>query len=246
MDGYTLETYGERIAEVYDQYYPEYDPAAIQVLAELAKGGKALELGIGTGRIALPLMQTGTSVQGIDISQSMVAKLRAKPGGESIKVTMGDFSDVNVDGKFNLIYVVFNTFFSLLTQEEQVRCFQNVTSHLEPGGVFVIEAFVPDLTRFTGGQAIRGTHVTENEARLDITMVEYDKQVLTSQHVIFTGEGIRFYPVKIRYVWPAEMDLMARLGHLQLIMRWSDWKKNLFTSGSRMHVSVYGHQENPE
>ena len=246
MDGYTLETYGERIAEVYDQYYPEYDPAAIQVLAELAKGGKALELGIGTGRISLPLMQMGISVQGIDISQSMVAKLRAKPGGESIKVTMGDFSDVNVDGKFNLIYVVFNTFFSLLTQEEQVRCFQNVTSHLEPGGVFVIEAFVPDLTRFTGSQAIRGTHLSENEARLDITMVEYDKQVLTSQHVIFTGEGIRFYPVKIRYVWPAEMDLMARLSNLQLKMRWNDWKRNPFTSGSRMHVSVYGYPEIPE
>jgi len=246
MDGYTLETYGERIAEVYDQYYPEYDPAAIQVLAELAKGGKALELGIGTGRIALPLMQTGTSVQGIDISQSMVAKLRAKPGGESIKVTMGDFSDVNVDGKFNLIYVVFNTFFSLLTQEEQVRCFQNVTSHLEPGGVFVIEAFVPDLTRFTGSQAIRGTHVSETEARVDITMVEYDKQVLTGQHLVFTSEGIRFYPVKIRYVWPTEMDLMARLGHLQLKMRWSDWKRNPFTSGSRMHVSIYGHPESPE
>lgn len=240
MNDYSNETYGERIADVYDQWYYEFDPAAIQTLAELADGGNALELGIGTGRIALPLSQTGVPVHGIDISDSMVAKLHAKPGGENIKVTMGNFEDVEVEGKYALIYVVFNTFFSLLSQDEQVRCFQNVATHLAPNGVFVIEAFVPDLTRFTGGQAVRVTQIRDHEVHIDVTQLEAEKQVVNTQHMVITKHETQFYPVKLRFTWPTEMDLMARISQLQLKARWGDWKKNAFTSASRMHISVYG------
>jgi SAM-dependent methyltransferase len=239
MDDYTDETYGETIAEIYDQLYSQYDPDAINTLAELSKGGKALELGIGTGRIAIPLMNSGVTVHGIDISKSMVAKLRAKPGGEKIPVTFGNIADVAVEGKFSLIYVVFNTFFSLLTQEEQVRCFENVTRHLMDDGVFLIEAFVPDLKRFTGGQAIRAVQVGNHEAKIDISILQSEKQIISSQHTFIGEHGTRFYPVKIRYVWPAEMDLMGRISHLHLKERWSDWKKSPFTDESTKHISIY-------
>jgi SAM-dependent methyltransferase len=211
------------------------------VLAELAHGGKALELGIGTGRIALPLLNSGVTVHGIDASESMVVKLRAKPGGEKIQVKMGNFADVPVDGQYSLIYVVFNTFYALLTQEEQIRCFQNVARHLSSDGVFVIEAFIPDLTRFIAGQTLRLTRLEENEVQVDASQIESDIQVITSQHMVLTEQGTHFYPVKIRYVWSSEMDLMARLCHLQLRVRWSDWEKTRFSSESGKHISVYEH-----
>lgn len=236
---YSEETYGERISEVYDLWYSEFDQAAIQALAVLAQGGKALELGIGTGRIALPLLQAGVDVHGIDVSESMVAKLRAKTGGERITVTMGNFADVSIDGKFALIYVVFNTFYSLLTQDEQIRCFKNVAKHLEPDGVFVIEGFVPDMTRFTSGQAMRVTRIGEDEVHIDVTQLDLHKQVVTTQHMVFTEQGTRFYPVKLRYVWPTEMDLMAQMSQLQLKARWGDWNKAIFTSDCRNHISIY-------
>jgi SAM-dependent methyltransferase len=242
MDEYKDETYGERIAGVYDEWYSDFDPAAIQVLAKLAQGGEALELGIGTGRIAIPLVNLGVHVQGIDASAAMVERLHLKPKGKAIPVTMGSFADVAVKGQFSLIYVVFNTFFALLTQEEQLRCFQNVAAHLQPEGVFVIEVFVPDLKRFTAGQTTRVTSIADREVKLDVSEHEQDKQLITSQHVLLTEQGTRFYPVKIRYVWPAEMDLMARLSGLQLKERWSDWQKSAFTSQSVKHISVYAHQ----
>jgi SAM-dependent methyltransferase len=241
MEYYSEETYGERIAGVYDQWYSEFDPAAIRVLAELAHGGRALELGIGTGRIAIPLLKIGVTVHGIDASVSMVSKLRSKPGGESIPVIMGNFADVPVDGQYSLIYVVFNTFYSLLTQDEQIRCFQNAARHLSSDGVFVLEAFVPDMTRFSAQQAMRVTRIADSEVQLDASQVELDKQVITSQHMVLTEQGTRFYPVKIRYIWPSEMDLMARLSQLQLRERWSDWGKSRFTAESGKHISVYEH-----
>jgi SAM-dependent methyltransferase len=241
MSEYREETYGERIAGVYDEWYSEYDPAAIQFLSELALGGRALELGIGTGRIALPLLKTGVAIQGIDASESMVARLRAKPGGELIPVSMGNFADLIVDGQFSLIYVAFNTIYALLTQEEQVRCFQNVATHLAKDGAFVIEAFVPDMKRFTAGQAMRVTRIGDNEVQVDVSEIDLDKQLITSQHMVLSEQGTRFYPVKIRYVWPSEMDLMARLSQLQLKERWNDWGKNQFTSESGRHISVYEH-----
>jgi SAM-dependent methyltransferase len=243
MDEYTDETYGERIAGVYDQWYPEFDPAIIPRLVELAQGGEALELGIGTGRIAIPLRHAGVSVQGIDASPSMVAKLRQKIGGEKIQVTMDNFANVAVAGKFSLIYVVFNTFFVLLTQEQQIRCFQNVARHLLPQGIFAIEVFVPDMTRFTAGQNMRVTKIDDNEVHIDVSEHEQGKQLITSQHMELTDHGTRFYPVKIRYVWPSEMDLMARLSGLQLKERWSDWNKGEFSSDSGKHISIYEHHQ---
>jgi SAM-dependent methyltransferase len=243
MDYYTEKTYGERIAGVYDEWYSDFDEAAIPALVELAHHGEALELGIGTGRIAIPLAKAGITIRGIDASESMVARLHSKPRGEKIPVTIGNFADVAVDGNYSLIYIVFNTFYALLTQEEQVRCFQNVASHLKTDGVFVIEAFVPDMARFTAGQTIRAVQIEENEVRIDVSQLEMDKQLINNQHVLLTEHGAHFYPVKIRYVWPSEMDLMAQLSQLKLRDRWSNWEKASFTSQSKSHISVYEHEK---
>jgi len=239
MENYTEDTYGERIAGVYDQWYADFEPATINTLVALAAGGNALELGIGTGRIALPLLKLGVQVSGIDASEAMIARLHAKPDGKKILVTMGNFADVAVQGKYSLVYVVFNTIFSLLTQEEQIRCFQNVADHLTPDGVFVIEAFVPDMTRFVADQAIRVVRIEDHTVQMDVSQHEPDKQLITSQHMLLTEKGNEFFPVRIRYIWPSEMDLMARLSGLQLKERWSDWEKNEFTSDAGKHISVY-------
>ncbi|MEW5871811.1 MAG: class I SAM-dependent methyltransferase [Chloroflexota bacterium] len=239
MDSYDETTYGERIAGTYDDWYAGYSEVQIDTLSELARGGRALELGIGTGRIALPLQQRGVKLTGIDASQSMAAKLHTKPGGEAIPVTIGDFADVAVIGRFDLIYVVFNTFYALLTQDEQARCFANVAQHLQAQGAFVIEAFVPDMTRFTGRQSMRVVKMGNDEVRIDATQHDPLGQVLTSQHVVLGSQGVRMYPVRIRYAWPTELDLMARLAGLYLDQRWSSWEKAPFTTDSTMHISVY-------
>jgi len=231
--------YGERIAGVYDQFYSGYDAAAVAALQQLAGGGRALELGIGTGRIALPLRAAGVEVHGIDLSPAMVERLRSKPGGDRIPVTVGNFADVGVEGQFALIYVLFNTFFQLLTQDEQVRCFENAARRLAPGGVFVVEAFVPDLSRFARNQAVGATHVDEAAVRLEVSTHDPVAQRVTTQHVVLTEQGTRFYPVKIRYAWPAELDLMARLAGLRLLHRWGAWGQAAFTAESGKHVSVY-------
>jgi SAM-dependent methyltransferase len=241
MDGYKEETYGQRIAGIYDQWYAGYDSATIETLKELAGGGRALELGIGTGRIALPLQELGVAVEGIDASEAMVAKLREKPGGDSIPVTLGDFADVAVDGQYALIYVLFNTFYALLTQEAQLRCFQNVARHLAPRGSFVVEAFVPDLGRFSGQQTVRATRVGDDEVQLDASQLDPVTQQISSQHVVLTEQGVRLYPVKLRYAWPAEFDLMARLAGLQLRHRWGNWRKEPFAEDSGKHISVFEH-----
>lgn len=243
MDDYSEETYGDRIAGIYDHWYSKFEPSAIQTLAELAHGGKVLELGIGTGRIAIPLLNTGLSIHGIDASESMITRLREKPGGKRIPISKGNFADVPIEGQYSLIYVVFNTFFALLTQDEQIRCFQNVAKHLASDGVFVIEAFVPDMKRFTAGQAIRVTRIELNEVQIDVSQIDPISQVVNSQHIVLTEQGTRLFPVKLRYVWPVEMDLMARLSQLQLKERWSDWGKNQFTADSGKHISVYEHSK---
>jgi SAM-dependent methyltransferase len=239
MDSYQKETYGERIAGIYDELYAGYDPAAVETLGRLAGKGPALELGIGTGRIALPLVERGVEVLGIDASPAMAERLRAKPGGAQIPVTLGDFGDVPVEGRFPLIFIVFNTFFALLTQDAQIRCFQNIAAHLTPDGVFVMEAFVPDLSRYDRGQTIRAVNVSESELRFDASQLDPVNQLITSQHVALTEAGIRLYPVKIRYAWPSELDLMARLARLRLRSRWSDWRGGEFTSASGKHISIY-------
>jgi len=239
MNSYSHDTYGERVAGVYDEWFSDYDSHAIDLLAELAQGGKALELGIGTGRFALPLSAKGVEVEGIDAAAAMVSRLHAKPGGDRLKVTPGNFADVPVDEKFSLIYIVFNTFFALSTQEGQVLCFRNVAAHLAPGGCFVMEAFVPDVTRFTGNQVNLATKVTTDEVQLDVGQHDAAMQRVISQKVVITDGSIKLFPVQIRYCWPSELDLMAQLAGLRLRERWSDWKREPFTSESGKHISIY-------
>lgn len=241
MKEYTAATYGDRIAERYDDLHPDgpATQAVANVLAGLAASGRALELGIGTGRVALPLAARGVEVHGIDTSRAMVAKLRAKPGGAAIPVTIGDFAAFRVGGRFDLVYVVFNTFFGLVTQEAQVQCFRHVAVHLKPGGVFVIEAFVPDPGRFTRGQSMSVNHVATDQVELDVARHDPLAQRVDSQHLIFTESGTRLYPVRLRYAWPSELDLMARLAGLRLRERWSDWSGAPFTAANSGHISLY-------
>ena len=240
MKQFSEETYGDRIHEIYDRLYGEFDPQAIDVLTSLAGKGRALELGIGTGRLALPLQKRGVEVHGVDASRSMIEKLRAKPGGERIPVTEGDFGQLPVEGHFDLIYVVFNTFFALDNQEKQVDCFQHAARRLKPGGIFLIEAFVPDLARFDRGQRVSVTGMTEDEVRLDAARHDLARQTITSQHILLTsGDGVELYPVKLRYAWPSELDLMAKLAGMTLKERWSSWKKEPFQGKSEKHISLY-------
>jgi SAM-dependent methyltransferase len=241
MEGYEASTYGDKIAGIYDELYQElFDvEGTADFLAGLAGAGPALELAIGTGRIALPLRERGVEVHGIDISEAMVEKLRAKPGGADIPVTMGDFAAVPVYGEYSLVYLVFNTLFALTTQEDQVRCFANVAEHLAPGGVFVIECFWPDISRFDRHQRIGVDRVTRNMVELETTRHDPVNQRSESLHVVMTEKGNEFYPVVVRYAYPAELDLMARLAGLRLRDRFGDWRHGAFTSDSTNHVSVY-------
>jgi SAM-dependent methyltransferase len=239
METYTASTYGERIAEFYDERHHAFDEAGVRLLAELAGAGRALELGVGTGRVALPLAARGVEVHGIDASPAMVERLRAKPGGHDIPVTVGDFEEVAVAGEFALVYVVFNTFFALLSQEAQVRCFRNVAARLAPGGVFLIEAFVPDVARFDGKQITNASEVTAERVVLDISRHDPARQYVTGQTVVLTDGRVRLFPVQLRYAWPSELDLMARLAGLSLRERWRSWRREPFNSESTQHVSVY-------
>jgi SAM-dependent methyltransferase len=234
--------FGERVAARYDEdadmFEPEVVDPVVDFLAGLAGGGGALELGIGTGRIALPLAQRGVRVHGIDLSAAMVARLRAKPGAEDIDVTLGDFATTRVEGTFSVAYLVFNTIMNLTTQDEQVACFQNAAAHLEPGGCFVIEVVVPELQRLSPGQTFVPFDVSPAHLGFD----EYDvvKQGLISHHFGKRDDG--FFErgsIPFRYVWPAELDLMARLAGMTLRERWSGWKREPFTSESTKHVSVW-------
>ena len=237
-DGY----FGERVAAAYDDetaemFQPRAVDAAVDVLAGLAGGGRALELGIGTGRIALPLSRRGVPVHGIDLSRAMVARLRAKPGGDAIAVTIGDFATTRVDGTFSVAYLVFNTIMNLTTQEAQVACFRNVAAHLEPGGCFVIEVHVPELRRLPPGQNILPWHVSPAQ------WVSYSYDVATQEmrghYVEFTNGRGEYTSIPFRYVWPAELDLMAQIAGLRLRERWAGWNREPFTGESRQHVSVW-------
>jgi SAM-dependent methyltransferase len=237
-DGY----FGERAAARYDESAEVmFDAGAVgpvvDLLVELAGNGRALELGIGTGRIALPLAQRGVPVHGIDLSKAMTARLRAKPGSEDIVVTIGDFATTTVDGTFSVAYLVFNTIMNLTTQAAQVACFRNVSAHLAPGGSFLIEVGIPDLRRLPPGETVHAFHVSETRWGLD----EYDvaNQGLTSHHFEIVDERVERSSIPFRYAWPAELDLMAELAGLMLRDRWSGWEREPFTSESRKHVSVW-------
>jgi SAM-dependent methyltransferase len=238
--------FGEEVAEQYDD--PDesgaFDTGVIAAtveflagLAGLAGDGAALELGIGTGRIALPLQERGVSVHGIDLSPAMVARLRAKPGGDRIPVAIGDFATTRVDGTFSLVYLVFNTIGNLRTQDEQVECVRNAARHLAPGGHFVIELNVPELQRLPPGETVRPFAVTPTHLGFD----EFDvaNQGLVSHHWTLRDGRWEARSFPFRYVWPAELDLMARIAGLRLAERWSGWRREPFTSDSTAHVSVW-------
>lgn len=249
MEGYGIESYGERLVEDYDDLWrvtmrADAVAPAVSTLAALAGAlaglPRALELAVGTGRIALPLAAAGVEVAGIDASPAMVAKLREKPGGDDVAVTMGDFADVPVDGSWPLVYLVFNTLFALPSQEAQVRCFANVADHLDPGGAFVIECFVPDLGRYDLGQRTSTDRILVDRIDLSVAVLDTVAQTIESQHVVLEhGKPVRMHPVVLRYAFPAELDLMARLAGLTLRDRWAAWDRSPFGSGSAQHISVY-------
>ena len=232
-------SFGEDVARTYDVQRGD-EAEAVAFLEKLAGGGPALELAVGTGRIALPLADRGIRVDGVDISPDMVARLRTKPGGNRISVTIGDFAEVPVPGTYRLIYVVFNTLFNLLTQEDQVRCFENVAAHLTGEGSFVIEAGSPAfLYGLRNDQHVDAESIEIDAVRLDVLRHDPAKQMLDESHVSISNTGVRLDPIVQRYAWPAELDLMARIAGLRLKERWDGWNREPFTNRHNV-VSVYG------
>jgi SAM-dependent methyltransferase len=237
-DGY----FGEDVAARYDASSSDMfdrsviDPT-VDMLADFAGNGAALEFGIGTGRVALPLAARGVDVHGIELSKAMTAQLRAKPGNEAIDVTIGDIASTRVDRTFALVYLVFNTINNLTTQDEQVACFGNAAAHLEPGGCFVIEVGVPELRRLPPGQNVVPYEVGESRWAYDIYDVA--TQAMSSNYVTVEDGQCRFRSIPFRYVWPSELDLMARLAGMRLRDRWEGWQGEPFTGESRKHVSVW-------
>ncbi|MGW4794076.1 class I SAM-dependent DNA methyltransferase [Nonomuraea sp. NPDC004297] len=235
-------TFDTRLAETYESKWPElFEPAvvepAVEFLAARAGAGAALEFGVGTGRIALPLSRRGVRVHGIDLSTAMIEQLRAKPGAERVGVSAGDFATTKVSGTFNLAYLVRNTITNLTTQDEQVECFRNAAAHLAPGGCFVIEAYVPELRRLPPGQTVHPFTVTP--ARLGFEEYDVATQLAVTHHYWLADGQAETYSATHRYVWPAELDLMARLAGMTLRERWAGWRREPFTGDSGGHVSVW-------
>ncbi len=235
--------FDEPVARRYEARWPElFTPAAIDpvvsFLADLAGSGGVLELGIGTGRIALPLSQRGVRVHGIELSQAMAAQLRSQPGADSIGVTIGDFAATQVGGTFQLVYLLRNTITNLTTQDAQVDCFRNAAAHLEPGGCFVIEVYIPELQRLPPGETVHPFIVTAEHLGFE----EYDlaAQIAVSHHYWVADGRLETFSAPFRYVWPSELDLMARLAGMTLRGRWAGWDREPFTGASRSHVSVWG------
>lgn len=243
MEKHGPETYGELNADVYDEWHTIDPTEAVRSLAELIKEGPegpVLELAVGTGRVTIPLAELGFDLRGIDASEAMVERMRAKPGGDRIPVVIGDMADVDpgTDDRFAMVFVVFSTFFFLMTQEEQVRCFANVARRLLPGGRFVLECPMPDVARYDRNQRVEAHQVGLGHVRL--TAVRHDpvEQRFEGHHVLMTNEGIRLAPAFMRYAWPSELDLMARLAGLELHGRWGGWQRQPF-QGEGMYVTVY-------
>jgi SAM-dependent methyltransferase len=230
------------VAERYDLGSPEmYEPdlvnATVEFLAGEARGGHALEFGIGTGRVALPLSRRSVQVHGIDISPDMIEQLRGKPGSDAIATTIGDFAETVVPGAFSLVYVVYNSISNLLEQAEWVQAFRNAARHLDPGGRFVVELWVPDLRRFPPGAAALPFDVSPTHLGFDT--IDTATQQGVSHHYVFGEGGAERFDSPFRYAWPAELDLMAQLAGMTLRDRWSDWDRSPFTSRSTKHISVW-------
>jgi len=244
MRGFDPTTYGERSASEYDRLVTMIPSVAdaeeiAGTLAALAGSGPALELAIGTGRVALPLVARGVEVHGIDVSPAMVAKLREKPGGDAIPVTMGDFADVGVEGRYPLIYLVFNTFYALLTEDDQRRCLRNVADHLTDDGVFAVEGFVFDGSLYERDQRVGVTHIDLDEVKLDVARHDPATQRIDAQQILISEAGIKLIPVCLRYVHADQLDAMADGAGLILRERWGGWDRRPFDDSSRSHVSIY-------
>jgi SAM-dependent methyltransferase len=232
--------FGDSWADVYDDQGGAAEPSpAVKFLAELAGDGRVLELAIGTGRVALPLAVLGVSVEGLDASRAMLDQLLAKPGGDTIPVAVGDMADVPVAGPFRLVYLIFNTIFALPNQDRQVDCFRNVARVLEPGGLFVIECFVPDPSRFDRSQRVQASAVTEDSVVLEVAKHDVSRQRVSIQMVTIGPQGTQLRPIAIRYAWPSELDLMAGQAGLRLQSRYANWNADPFDATSSGHVSVY-------
>jgi SAM-dependent methyltransferase len=233
------EFFGEHWAEIYDEGAGPDPGAAVEFLAGLAEGGRVLELAVGTGRVALPLAARGIHVEGVEASEAMVERLRAKPGGTEIPVAIGDMADVLVDGTFALVYLVYNTLFNLPTGERQAELFRNVARVLDPSGAFVLECFVLDPSRYDRGQRVEALSVKEDAVVLEVSRHDAVAQRLFKQHLIFDARGFRGFPVALRYCWPSELDLMARRAGLELAERHAGWDRSPFAPESESHISVY-------
>ena len=234
--------FDEAAAARYDRtsrarFAPEVLGPTIDVLADLAAGGPALEFAVGTGRVALPLSDRGVPVHGIEVSQPMVDQMMDKPGADRVTVTIGDMATTPVAGEFQLVYLVDSTITNLLTQDDQVRCFENAAAHLGPGGHFVIEVGVPSLVRLAPGETFVPFDVSPEHLGFD----EYDlvDQRLTSHHHWIADGRVESFDSEHRYAWPAEYDLMARIAGLELQNRWGDWHRSPFTNTSSAHISVW-------
>jgi methyltransferase family protein len=235
--------FDERIAKGYETRRPEsFEPAvvepAVSFLADLVGAGAALELGIGTGRLALPLSQRGVRVHGIELSPAMVDQLQAKPGAGGVGVTIGDFATTKVDRTFKVAYLVRNTIMNLTSQDEQLECFRNTAAHLEAGGCFVIEVIVPALRQLPPGETVRAFTLTPTHLGFD-EFVDLVAQISVSHHYWVVDGRLETFSAPFRYVWPSELDLMARLAGMTLRERWSGWTREPFTGDSRSHVSVW-------
>ncbi|MEV4493499.1 class I SAM-dependent methyltransferase [Micromonospora coxensis] len=233
--------YGRHIpADVYDTAFAHLDPdAAVDRLVALADGGPVCEFGIGTGRLALPLLRRGIAVAGIEASTEMAARLKEKPDGDRIEVSTGDFAETRVPGEFALVLLAFNTIFALPDQARQVACFRNAAAHLRPGGRFVIEAWVPDPGAFRAGTALRPVRVAQEVVLLEAAHLHPAEQRMTTTKIHLSNDGVRLLPANHRYAWPAELDLMAELAGMHREHRWADWSGAPFTDHSRDHVTVY-------
>jgi len=239
--------YGDAFADIYDELYPpgpEID-GVVSGIQSLSEGGPVLELGVGTGRIALPASEAGVEITGMDASQAMLDRLGGKPGGDRLNTFVGDFSATPLGGPYSLVFVAFNTLFTLLDQASQVACFQNVARSLRPGGRFVVEAFVPDLGRFDRGQRTSVTTIEQDLVQVDVAQHDLSTQRVSAALVLLSSDGTQILPVDIRYAWPAELDLMARLAGLEFETRWQWWDATPFTSDSQRHVSTWSKPKDP-
>jgi len=232
-------SFGHDVSKRYDREGRGDEAETVALLARLAGQADALEFAIGTGRVALPLRAAGVHVDGIELSPDMVDRLREKPGGDAIKVTMGDMSRVTTGRRYGLVYLVYNTIGNLITQADQVRCFENVARHLDRDGVFVLECAVPVAPARHGHQFVDVERLAMDSVTLEVCQYDPVTQVLDKNHVRIGADGIILSPISLRQAYPAEFDLMARIAGLRLRDRWGGWNGEPYTARSWRHVSVY-------